>query len=163
MNTASIESMKVTLKELELQWNKINLNNELGASMNSRIIQDPEERRIQQFSTSSANRRRFMMYGVRAGYEKTPMTYEELAKLLGVSKDTLSLMWKECKEAGWIITTEDKRSKQTMMASDKMLECYNNYSAWVRYQCHQKSMRTVATAIWELKNLIDAAEIKNAE
>ena len=163
MNTASIESMKVTLKELELQWNKINLNNEIGASMNSRVIQDPEERRIQQYSTSSANRRRFMMYGCRAGYEKTPMTYEELDKLLGVSKDTLSLMWKECSEAGWIITTEDKRSKRTMMASPKMLECYNNYSSWVRYQCNQGSMRTVATAIWELKNLIDAAVLKNAE
>lgn len=163
MNTASIESMKATLEELELQWNKINLHNEIGASMNSRIIQDPEERRIQEYATSSANRRRFMMYGVRAGYEKTPLTYEQLANLLGVSKDTLSLMWKECKEAGWIITTEGKRSKQTMIASDKMLECYNNYSAWVRYQCHQRSMRTVATAIWELKNLIDAAEIKNAQ
>ena len=163
MNTTSIDSMKVTLKELELQWNRMNLNNEIGASMKSRVIQDVEERKIVEYSTSSANRRRFMMYACRAGYEKAPMTYEELAKLLGVRKDTLSLMWKECSEAGWIITTEAKRSKQTMIASPKMLECYNNYSEWVRYQCHQGSMRQVATAIWELKNLIEAAEIKNAE
>ena len=151
-----IEALKVSLAKLERKWNKANLSVEIGSSEASRIVTDGEERKIQQYSLSSVNRRRFLMYVIRASYDEETISWKELYQLLNISRNALQTMIDECVGAGWV--TEYKRGKKTdsnFVANENLIKTYDNYSAWVRRSCKNVELRTIATAIIELQALID--------
>lgn len=153
---AKIEALQVSLAKLERQWNRANLSVEIGSSEASRIVTDHEERKIQVYSLSSVNRRRFLMYVIRAAYDKETISWKELHKLLNISRNALQTMIDECVGADWV--TEYKGGKKTdskFVANENLIKTYDNYSAWVRRSCKNVGLRTVATAIVELQALID--------
>ena len=153
---AKIEALKVSLAKLERQWNRGNLSVEIGSSEASRIVTDHEERKIQEYSLSSSNRRRFLMYVIRAAYDEEPISWKELIKLLNISRNALQTMIDECVGAGWV--TEHLGGKKTdskFVANENLIKTYDNYSAWVRRSCKNVGLRTIATAIVEMQALID--------
>ena len=151
-----IDALKHSLAELERKWNKGNLSVEIGSSEASRIVTDSEERKIQEYSLSSNNRRRFMMYVIRAAYDEEPISWKQLIKSLNISRNALQTMIDECVGAGWVIEHEgDKKVDSTFIAAKCLIKTYDNYSAWVRRSCKNVELRTIATAIVELQALID--------
>lgn len=151
-----IDALKHSLAELERKWNKGNLSVEIGSSEASRIVTDSEERKIQQYSLSSSNRRRFLMYVIRAAYDEEPISWKQLYQLLNISRNALQTMISECVGNGWV--TEYKGNKKTdsvFRANENLIKTYDNYSAWVRRSCKNVELRTIATAIVELQALID--------
>ena len=155
----NVESMQQTLDDLQREWTKKNLAVEIATSEGSRIAADKTERDIKTYSTSSANRRRFMMYMLRAAYEGEPISYKELIKLLRISRNGLDTMIKECVDAGWIIFTNDEaKNKKTYIAADVLINAYENYGKWLYNQLDQTGIRQVALSIKELKRMIDQAD-----
>lgn len=151
-----IEALQVSLAKLERKWNKGNLSVEIGSSEASRIVTDIEERKIQEYSLSSSNRRRFLMYVIRAAYDEEPISWKQLIKLLNISRNGLETMIDECVENKWI--TEHLGGKKTgskFVANENLIKTYDNYSAWVRRACKNVKLRMLATAIVELQALID--------
>ena len=153
---AKIDALQVSLAKLEREWNKANLSVEISTSEAARIVTDPEQRKIQEYSLSSMNRRNFMMYTVRAAYDNETISWKELYKLLNISRNALQTMIDECVGADWVI--EYKGSKKTdskFVANKNLLKTYDDYSAWVRRSCKNVGLRTIATAIIEMQALID--------
>jgi len=155
----NIESMQQTLDDLQREWTKRNLAVEIATAEGSRIAADKAERDIKTYSTSSANRRRFMMYMIRAAYEGEPVSYKELIKLLRISRNGLDTMIAECIDAGWIIfTQQEEKNKKTYFAADVLIKAYENYGKWLYSQLDQTGIRQVALSIKELKRMIEHAE-----
>ena len=128
-----IDALKNSLAQLERKWNKGNLNVEIGSSEASRIVTDSEERKIQAYSLSSSNRRRFMMYVIRAVYDEEPISWKQLIKLLNISRNALQTMIDECVGAGWVIEYKGgKKTDSKFVANENLIKTYDNYSDWVR-------------------------------
>jgi len=157
----NIEALHQAKKRLELEYNKKQLAIEISITAGSRVVEELWERKIMQYSLSSSNRRKFMMYAVRASYDNEPITYNQLKKLLNISDIALTTMWKECSDAGWIVTTQAKRANQTLLASDNLLKSYNNYMFYIRQAYKNSGLRTVAQAIVEIEHLIEHEDREN--
>ena len=154
----NIASMQQTLEDMQRAWTKKNLDIEIAIAEGSRMTEDKTERDIKTYSTSSANRRRFMMYMLRAAYEGEPVTYKELIKLLSISRNGLDTMIAECIDAGWIILTNDEATnKKTYLAADVLIKAYENYTKWLALQWNETGARQISTSIQELKRMIDHA------
>ena len=159
---SNLQSITDALVKLEREYNRKNLTVEIASSESSRIVTDSEERKMQEYSLSSSNRRRFMMYVIRAAYDEEPISWKQLIKLLNISRNALSTMVSECVGAGWVIERKgEKRVDSTFIASENLIKTYDNYSAWIRRACKNVGLRTCAAAIVELQALIDIDNAKN--
>ena len=148
--------LKHSLAELEREWNRKNLTVEIATAEAGRVIVNKWERDIQQYSLSSVNRRRFLMYAVRAAYDKEPISWKQLYQSLNISRNALQTIIDECVGAEWVIEYKGgKKTDSEFVANENLIETYDNYSAWVRRSCKNVGLRTVATAIVELQALID--------
>ena len=105
----NIQGMKDTLEYYKREWTKKNLEVEIKIAEGGRITFSPEERQIKEYSLSSTNRRRFLMYILRATYEDTHLSVSQLVKLLGCSRQAIETMIKECNEACLLYTSPSPR------------------------------------------------------
>ena len=150
------DALKHSLAELEREWNRKNLTVEIATAEAGRVIENKWERDIQEYSLSSSNRRRFLMYCIRAAYDKEPILWKQLYQSLSISRNALQTIIDECVGYEWV--TEYKGSKKTdstFVANENLIKTYDNYSAWVRRACKNVGLRTISTAIVELQALID--------
>jgi aspartokinase len=146
-------SLQETLATLQEKWMLYNLNVELAIVEGKRIIQSKEHRKIQVYSLSSANRRKFMMYLIRSTAESDKLTVTEVTKLLGIARNSVETMVKECSENGWITITRCKKKHKHMTANDNLMNCYRGYSKWLWQQVHQSGLRSISEDIAKVVHL----------
>ena len=140
-------SLQETLEALEEKWMLYNLNVELAITEGKRIIHSKEHRKIQDYALSSANRRKFMMYLIRSTAEGDKLTVTEATKLLGIARNSVETMVKECSENGWITITRCKKKHKHMTANDNIMDCYRGYSRWLWKQVHETGLRSISEDI----------------
>ena len=140
-------SLQETLEALEEKWMLYNLNVELAITEGKRIIHSKEHRKLQHYSLSSANRRKFMMYLIRSTAEGDKLTVTEATKLLGIARNSVETMVKECSENGWITITRCKKQHKHMTANDNIMDCYRGYSRWLWKQVHETGLRSISEDI----------------
>ena len=145
------ETKQLLLKE----WSKKNINIEIGISEGSRVIHDPEERKIAHYSLSSVNRRKFLMHVIRATYENTDITVSQLTKSLGITRNSVETIVKQCTEAGWINVSRCSKNYKRLTAADNLLNCYQNYSYWLWHQVHSSGLRDLSSKIGQIDNMIN--------
>ena len=123
-------------------------------------MSDADERFMIDYAISTVNRRRFINYLQRAGYENRAMTSQELVKLLRCSRRALATMIEELEPLDMLkISTNNKRIK-TYEASDKLMKYHMNYTKWLFRKVVNLGIRNTATAILELQNL-PATQVPN--
>lgn len=158
----NLQCITDALTKLEREYNRKNLTVEIAAAESGRIVPDPTERKIQEYSLSSSNRRRFLMYVIRAGYEEEQISWKQLYQLLNISRNALQTMIGECVGNEWVIEYKgNKKTDSTFIAAETLIKTYDNYSAWMRRSCRNVGLRTCASAIIELQALIDIENAKN--
>ena len=161
-NDKDNQNLKDTLKLMKHEWTIKNLAVEIAAAEGARVTPNGTERKIKEYSTSSANRRKFMMYLIRAGYENEPLTYQQLKKLLGISRTGLDTMIKECLLDKWIVQSdiidENGKSSRAYMAADITIQTYDNYACWLYRMLTLTGIRSVAGSIEELERMIEHQE-----
>lgn len=141
------------LEELYKKWAYGQLAIEIKAEEGGRLVSDPDERFMIDWTISTVNRRRFIAYIQRARYENRELTTQELVKLLHCSRRALLIMIQEIEPLGMLeISTNDKGVK-TYKASDKLMKYHMNYTKWLFRAVANTGMRNTATAILELENL----------
>ena len=91
-----------TKNALKKEWMRKHLNIEIKTAEGSRFIDNIYKRRIKEYSLSSQNRRKFLMYCIRAQLENDYLLVTDLIKLIGISRAGAETMIKECEEANWI-------------------------------------------------------------
>lgn len=154
LNDTQHYTLAETKEVLIDNWAKQNLNVEIAISEGSRVIHDPEERKMVQYSLSSRNKRRFMMYVIRAAFEDTEITVSQLTKLLGITRNSVETMVKQCSEAGWINISRCSKNHKHLTACPNLLNTYRNYCNWLYQQVHMTGLRDTSTDLGRVNRIM---------
>ena len=154
--------MKIKLQRKELastkgalknEWMLKQLNIEIKTAEGSRFIDNVTKRKIKEYSLSSQNRRKFLMYCIRAAIEGNYLLVTNLIKLIGVSRAATETMIKECEDAEWIIIKRDKGNRRRIQASDITIETYSEYCDWLWKKIDESNMRHISVSVSEIEKL----------
>ena len=147
--------MKDTLAHYRREWTKRNLEVEIKIAEGGRITFSTEERKIKEYSISSINRRRFLMYIIRATYEDTSLTVTQLVKLLGCSRQAIETMIIDCAEAKWIKVEKSERNLRSLTANKILIESYEKYTDWLWSVYDSLELRNLSIHISQLQKDLD--------
>ena len=86
------------LEELYKKWGRTALNLHILSLEAGRPVDDPIERKMQQYILSSSNRDRFISYLQRATFENEWLTIQDLVQLIHCNRGTIETMIKETPE-----------------------------------------------------------------
>ena len=151
----NIQGMKDTLAHYRREWTKRNLEVEIKIAEGGRITFSTEERKIKEYSISSINRRRFLMYIIRATYEDTSLTVTQLVKLLGCSRQAIETMIIDCADAKWIKVEKSERNLRSITANKILIESYEKYTDWLWSVYDSLELRNLSIHISQLQKDLD--------
>ena len=151
----NIQGMKDTLAHYRREWTKRNLEVEIKIAEGGRITFSTEERKIKEYSISSINRRRFLMYIIRATYEDTSLTVTQLVKLLGCSRQAIETMIIDCADAKWIKVEKSQRNLRSLTANKILIESYEKYTDWLWSVYDSLELRNLSIHISQLQKDLD--------
>ena len=151
----NIQGMKDTLAHYRREWTKRNLEVEIKIAEGGRITFSTEERKIKEYSISSINRRRFLMYIIRATYEDTSLTVTQLVKLLGCSRQAVETMIIDCADAKWIKVEKSERNLRSLTANKILIESYEKYTDWLWSVYDSLELRNLSIHISQLQKDLD--------
>lgn len=153
-------NIKVNLKELgstksalKNEWMRKQLNIEIKTAEGGRYVDNVEKRKIKEYSLSSQNRRKFLMYCIRAYLENDYLLVSDLIKSVGISRAGAETMIKECEEANWIKIKRNYRNQRKIQASDITVETYEDYCNWLWKIINEADMRSLSGSINEIEKL----------
>ena len=142
-----------TKDALKNEWMRKQLNIEIKTVEGSRFIDNVTKRKIKEYSLSSQNRRKFLMYCIRAQLENDYLLVTDLIKLVGVSRAAAETMIKECEEANWIIIKRGSGNRRRIQAADITVETYADYCDWLWRLIYDSDMRNLSASINEIEKL----------
>ena len=129
------------------------LNIEIKTVEGSRFIDNVTKRKIKEYSLSSQNRRKFLMYCIRAQLENDYLLVTDLIKLVGVSRAAAETMIKECEEANWITIKRGRSNRRRIQAADITVETYADYCDWLWKLIYESDMRNLSASINVIEKL----------
>ena len=150
INRKELTGTKMALKN---EWMRKQLSIEITTAEGSRYIDNVTKRKIKEYSLSIQNRRKFLMYCIRAQLEDDFLSVPELIKLIGISRAGAENMVKECEEANWIIVNRCKKNRRSIQASDITVETYRDYCDWLWSIINKSEMRNLSASINEIEKL----------
>ena len=142
-----------TKNALKNEWMRKQLNIEIQTAEGSRYVDNVTKRRIKEYSLSSQNRRKFLMYCIRAQLESDYLLVSDLIKLIGISRAGAETMIKECEEANWIKIKRSNGNQREIQASDIVVETYKEYCDWLWEIINKSEMRSLSGSINEIEKL----------
>ena len=142
-----------TKNALKNEWMRKQLSIEIKTVEGSRFIDDVEKRKIKEYSLSSQNRRKFLMYCIRAKLENDYLLVTDLIRLVGVSRAAAETMIKECEDADWIIIKRGNSNRRRIQAADITVETYADYCDWLWRLIYDSDMRNLSASINEIEKL----------
>ena len=142
-----------TKNALKNEWMRKQLNIEIKTVEGSRFIDNVTKRKIKEYSLSSQNRRKFLMYCIRAQLENDYLLVTDLIKLVGVSRAAAETMIKECEESNWIIIKRGSGNRRRIQAADITVETYADYCDWLWRLIYESDIRNLSASINEIEKL----------
>ena len=142
-----------TKNALKNEWMRKQLNIEIKTVEGSRYVDNVIKRRIKEYSLSSQNRRKFLMYCIRAQLENDYLHVTDLIKLIGISRAAAETMIKECNDADWIIVKRGNGNRRRIQAADITVETYADYCDWLWRLIFESDMRNLSASINEIEKL----------
>ena len=142
-----------TKNALKNEWMRKQLNIEIKTVEGSRYVDNVIKRRIKEYSLSSQNRRKFLMYCIRARLENNYLLVSDLIKLIGISRAGAETMIKECEEAHWIKIKRGNGNQRKIQAADITVETYADYCDWLWEIINESGLRGLSASINEIEKL----------
>ena len=149
-----------TKNALKNEWMRKQLNIEIQTAEGSRYVDNVTKRRIKEYSLSSQNRRKFLMYCIRAQLESDYLLVSDLIKLIGISRAGAETMIKECEEADWIKIKRGNGNQRKIQAADITVETYADYCNWLWKIINESDLRGLSTSINEIEKLEQSSSLK---
>ncbi len=150
INRKELIGAKAALKD---EWMRKQLTIEITTAEGGRYIDNVTKRKIKEYSLSSQNRRKFLMYCIRSHLESGYLSVPELIKLIGISRAGAETMIKECEEANWIVIKRCKRNQRHIQASNITVETYRDYCDWLWSIINKAEMRNISASINEIEKM----------
>ena len=142
-----------TKNALKNEWMRKQLNIEIKTVEGSRFIDNVTKRKIKEYSLSSQNRRKFLMYCIRAQLENDYLLVTDLIKMVGISRAAAETMIKECEQANWIKIKRSNGNRRRIQAADITVETYADYCGWLWEIINKSDMRNLSASINEIEKL----------
>ena len=142
-----------TKNALKNEWMRKQLNIEIKTVEGARLIDNVTKRKIKEYSLSSQNRRKFLMYCIRAKLENDYLLVTDLIKLIGISRAGAETMIKECEQAKWIIIKRSNGNRRRIQAAVITVETYADYCDWLWRIINKSDMRNLSASINEIEKL----------
>ena len=142
-----------TKNALKNEWMRKQLNIEIKTVEGARYIDNITKRKIKEYSLSSQNRRKFLMYCIRAQLENDYLLVTDLIKLVGISRAGAETMIKECEQANWIKIKRSNGNRRRIQAADITVETYADYCGWLWGIINKSDMRNLSASINEIEKL----------
>ena len=142
-----------TKNALKNEWMRKQLNIEIKTVEGGRYIDNATKRKIKEYSLSSQNRRKFLMYCIRAQLEGDYLLVTDLIKLVGISRAATETMIKECEDSDWIIIKRYNGNRRRIQAADITVETYADYCDWLWRLIYEADMRNLSASINEIEKL----------
>lgn len=142
-----------TKNALKNEWMRKQLNIEIKTVEGARLIDNVTKRKIKEYSLSSQNRRKFLMYCIRAKLENDYLLVTDLIKLIGISRAGAETMIKECEQAKWIIIKRSNGNRRRIQAAVITVETYADYCDWLWGIINESDMRNLSASINEIEKL----------
>ena len=142
-----------TKDALKNEWMRKQLNIEIKTVEGSRFIDNVTKRKRKEYSLSSQNRRKFLMYCIRAQLENGYLHVTDIIKLVGISRAAAETMIKECDDADWIIVKRGIGNRRRIQAADITVETYADYCDWLWRLIYDSDMRSLSASINEIEKL----------
>ena len=149
-----------TKNALKNEWMRKQLNIEIKTVEGSRYVDNVIKRRIKEYSLSSQNRRKFLMYCIRAQLENNYLLVSDLIKLIGISRAGAETMIKECEEANWIKIKRGTGSRREIQAADITVDTYADYCSWLWGIINESDLRGLSASINEIEKLEQTSSLK---
>lgn len=141
------------LEELYKKWAYGQLAIEIKTEEGGRVVADPEERFMIDWTISTINKRRFINYLQRASYENRALTSRELVKLIRCSRRGLTTMIEEVEPLDMLDISTNEQGIKTYKASNKLMNYHMNYSKWLFRAVQVLGLRQTSSAIAELEGI----------
>jgi len=155
VNDNNIKGMEDTLELLQREWTKRNLSVEIAALEGKRTIVDPAVRKLRDYAVSTKNRRMFCLYVARAFYDRAPIKYKELIKLLNISRNALDTMIDECVGSEWVEYSEAKtKNDGEFTAAVIMVLAYEQYAKWLWQEWENTGTFSQSQSIMEIRDML---------
>ena len=138
---------------LKKEWMRKQLNIEIKTVEGSRYVDNVTKRKIKEYSLSSQNRRKFLMYCIRAQLESDYLLVTDLIKLVGVSRAAAETMIKECEDADWIVIKRGNGNRRRIQAAEITVETYADYCDWLWRLINESDRRNLSASIHEIEKL----------
>ena len=142
-----------TKNALKNEWMRKQLNIEIKTVEGARYIDNVTKRKIKEYSLSSQNRRKFLMYCIRAQLENDYLLVTDLIKMVGISRAGAETMIKECEQANWIKIKRSNGNRRGIQAADITVETYADYCGWLWEIINKSDMRNLSASINEIEKL----------
>ena len=142
-----------TKNALKNEWMRKQLNIEIKTVEGARYIDNVTKRKIKEYSLSSQNRRKFLMYCIRAQLENDYLLVTDLIKMVGISRAGAETMIKECEQANWIKIKRSNGNRRRIQAADITVETYADYCGWLWEIINKSDMRNLSASINEIEKL----------
>ena len=142
-----------TKNALKNEWMRKQLNIEIKTVEGGRYIDNATKRKIKEYSLSSQNRRKFLMYCIRAQLENDYLLVTDLIKMVGISRAGAETMIKECEQANWIKIKRSNGNRRRIQAADITVETYADYCDWLWGIINKSEMRSLSASINEIEKL----------
>ena len=148
-----LKELASTKNALKNEWMRKQLNIEIKTVEGARLIDNVTKRKIKEYSLSSQNRRKFLMYCIRAKLENDYLLVTDLIKLIGISRAGAETMIKECEQAKWIIIKRSNGNRRRIQAAVITVETYADYCDWLWGIINESDMRNLSASINEIEKL----------
>ena len=142
-----------TKNALKNEWMRKQLNIEIKTVEGARYIDNVTKRKIKEYSLSSQNRRKFLMYCIRAQLENDYLLVTDLIKMVGISRAGAETMIKECEQANWIKIKRSNGNRRRIQAADITVETYADYCGWLWEIINKLDMRNLSASINEIEKI----------
>ena len=142
-----------TKNALKNEWMRKQLNIEIKTVEGARYIDNVTKRKIKEYSLSSQNRRKFLMYCIRAQLENDYLLVTDLIKMVGISRAGAETMIKECEQANWIKIKRSNGNRRRIQAADITVETYADYCGWLWGIINKSDMRNLSASINEIEKI----------
>lgn len=108
---------------------------------------------VRAWSTSTPNRRCFLMCCTIAALDDTYMPVSTIRKRLDISRATIDTMINECEEAGWITVKRDKKGHRSLRSEDCTVECMLTYLEFLHTCVAKYDINSFSVAYTQLQKL----------
>ena len=150
INRKELIGAKAALKD---EWMRKQLTIEITTAEGGRYVDNVNKRKIKEYSLSSQNRRKFLMYCIRAHLESGYLSVPELIKLIGISRAGAETMIKDCEEANWVVVKRCNKNQRHIQASNITVETYRDYCDWLWSIINKAEMRNISASINEIEKM----------